>query len=94
MSEIKFVIDGKEIIANAGTTILEAATANGIEIPTLCYHEKVALYGACGMCVVEAEGMPKLLRACSAKATDGMVVHTDTPRVINARKVALELLLS
>lgn len=94
MSEIRFVIDGKEITAPSGSTILEAATANGIEIPTLCYHEKVALYGACGMCVVEAEGVPKLLRACSAKASDGMVVHTDTPRVINSRKVALELLLS
>lgn len=94
MSDIKFIIDGKEITAAQGSTILEAASANGIEIPTLCYHEKVALYGACGMCVVEAEGVPKLLRACSAKASDGMVVHTDTPRVINSRKVALELLLS
>ncbi len=94
MSTIKFTIDGKEIVAENGITILEAATKNGIEIPTLCYHESVALYGACGICTVEAEGMPKLLRACSAKASDGMVIHTDSERVKKSRKIALELLMS
>ncbi|MBE6755321.1 MAG: FAD-dependent oxidoreductase [Ruminococcaceae bacterium] len=94
MSTIKFTIDGKEIIAENGITILEAATKNGIEIPTLCYHESVALYGACGICTVEAEGIPKLLRACSAKVSDGMVIHTNSERVKKSRKIALELLMS
>ena len=94
MSTIKFTIDGKEIIAENGITILEAATKNGIEIPTLCYHESVALYGACGVCTVEAEGIPKLLRACSAKASDGMIIHTNSERVKKSRKIALELLMS
>ncbi len=94
MSTIKFTIDGKEIVAEKGVTILEAAAKNGIEIPTLCYHESVALYGACGICTVEAEGFPKLLRACSAKASDGMVIHTNSERVQKSRKIALELLMS
>ncbi len=94
MSTIKFTIDDKEIVAENGITILEAATKNGIEIPTLCYHESVALYGACGVCTVEAEGIPKLLRACSAKASDGMVIHTNSERVKKSRKIALELLMS
>ena len=91
---LHLVIDGINIEAKEGSTILEAATANGIEIPTLCYDKRVELYGACGLCVVEAEGVPKLLRACATKATEGMVINTKTPRVIRSRKVALELLLS
>ena len=78
----------------AGTTLLAAATANGLKIPNLCFDGRVELYGACGLCVVEVEGTPKLQRACSTKARDGMVVHTDTERVVRARKMALELLLS
>ena len=91
---IKYTIDGKEVIAEADDTILSSATRAGIEIPTLCYDEHVAIYGACGLCVVEVEGVPKLLRACSAKPQEGYKVHTDTPRVVRARKTALELLLS
>ncbi len=91
---IKYTIDGIEVIAEADDTILSSATRAGVEIPTLCYDEKTAIYGACGLCVVEAEGVPKLLRACSAKPADGYVVHTDSERVVRARKTALELLLS
>lgn len=91
---IKIEIDGKKLCVEEGTTLLRAATDNGIKIPDLCYDGRVELYGACGLCVVEVEGIPKLLRACSAKATDGMVVHTKTPRTVSARKTALELLLS
>ncbi len=94
MEKIKLVIDGKEIVASKGVTILSAAEDNGIEIPTLCHHESVALYGACGLCTVEVEGIPKLLRACSSKATDGMVIHTNSERVKKSRKIALELLMS
>lgn len=91
---IKVTINGKEIVAEKGKTILQIAEANSIEIPTLCYIEEIKPYGACGLCTVEVEGMPKLLRACSAVASDGMVINTDTPRVRQSRKIALELLMS
>lgn len=94
MDTIKLTVNGKEITAPLGCTILEAATQNGIYIPTLCYDEAVEVYGACGLCVVEAEGIPKLLRSCSAKASDGMVIHTESERVIKSRKIAMELLMS
>ncbi len=91
---INLTINGKQIQAPEGSTILEAARANGIYIPTLCYDEAVEVYGACGLCVVEAEGVPKLLRSCSAKVSEGMVVNTESERVVQSRKIALELLMS
>ena len=91
---ITLTIDGKKIVAEEGMTILNVASQNGIKIPNLCYDGRVELYGACGLCTVEVEGIPKLLRACSTKVSDGMVVHTQTERVKASRKVALELLLS
>lgn len=91
---ITLTIDGKEIIAEEGMSILNAATENGIKIPNLCYDGRVELYGACGLCTVEVDGIPKLLRACSTKVSEGMVVHTQTERARASRKVALELLLS
>lgn len=94
MEKIKVTINGKIVSAEKGDTILNAAMRNGIEIPNMCYDKSVKVYGACGLCVVEAEGMPKLLRACSAIAIDGMVISTDTPRVREARKIALELIMS
>lgn len=94
MDKIKVTIDGKECVAEKGQTILQIARDNSVEIPTLCYIDEVKAYGACGLCVVEAENVPKLLRACSAVASDGMVINTDTPRVRRSRKIALELLLS
>ena len=94
MEQIKITINGKEIIGNKGDTVLNIAAANGIEIPNLCYNGNLKIYGACGICVVEAEGIPKLLRACSAVATDGMVISTNSPRVKRARNIALELIMS
>lgn len=94
MDKIRLIIDGKEITAEKNSTILRCAKENGIEIPTLCYHENVALYGACGICTVEVEGIPKLLRACSQKVQEGMVIHTNSERVKKSRKIALELLMS
>ncbi|MBR2133359.1 MAG: FAD-dependent oxidoreductase [Eubacterium sp.] len=91
---INLTINGKAITAPEGSTILEAARANGIYIPTLCYDEAVEVYGACGVCVVEAEGVPKLLRSCSAKVSEGMVINTESERVIKSRKIAMELLMS
>ena len=94
MSEIKLIINGKECIGQKGQTILQVAEANGIEIPTLCHNENVKHYGACGVCVVEGKNMPKLMRSCSTLAADGMDINTESERVIQARKVAFELLMS
>ena len=94
MSEIRLSINGIACTGESGETILDVARRYGIDIPTLCHDDSVAHYGACGVCVVEAENSPKLLRACSTLAADGMSVHTETPRVIQARKIALELLMS
>ncbi len=87
-------IDGVEIQAAPGTTILQAAESVGIEIPTLCHDKRIEEYGACGICVVEAAGVPKLLRACSTKITDGMDINTKSERVIKSRKFALDMMLS
>ena len=94
MAQIKITINGKECYGEAGKTILAIAAENGIEIPNLCYNKQLKVYGACGLCVVEAEKSPKLLRACATVATDGMVVTTNSPRAVQARKIALELLMS
>ncbi|MGN1203102.1 MAG: FAD-dependent oxidoreductase [Eubacterium sp.] len=94
MEMINLTINGQKVTAPAGSTILEAAKQNGIYIPTLCYDEAVEVYGACGLCVVEAEGTPKLLRSCSAKASEGMVINTESERVVKSRKIAMELLMS
>ncbi len=91
---IQLTINGQTVTGTAGETILTIATNNGIEIPNLCFQENLKIYGACGLCLVEAENSAKLLRACATAATDGMVLHTDTPRVRQARKIALELLMS
>ena len=94
MAQIKIIVNGKECYGEAGKTILAIAAENGIEIPNLCYNKQLKVYGACGLCVVEAEKVPKLLRACATVATDGMVISTNSPRVVQARKIALELLMS
>ena len=91
---INLTINGKAVTAPEGSTILEAARANGIDIPTLCYDKAVEIYGACGLCVVEAEGIPKLLRSCSAKISEGMRINTESERVVQSRKIAMELLMS
>lgn len=92
--QIKITIDGKEIITESDKSILDIASENGINIPNMCYDPLVEAYGGCGLCTVEAEGVPKLLRACATKPSDGMVIHTDSDRVKQSRKVALELLLT
>ena len=91
---INLTINGKAVQAPEGSTILEAARLADIYIPTLCYDKAVEVYGACGLCVVEAEGIPKLLRSCSAKVSEGMVVNTESDRVVQSRKIAMELLMS
>lgn len=92
--DVKVIIDGKEIIADSSKTILEVARENGIEIPTLCYLKDVNEPASCRVCVVEVEGAKNLVTSCSCKLRDGMVVTTNSNRVIRARKTALELMLS
>ncbi len=94
MPYIRVNIDGREIKTYPGHTILEVARQNEIDIPTLCHDEKIKNYGSCGICVVEVEGNPKLVRSCSTEISDGMVIKTNTPRIIESRTTTLELLLS
>ncbi|OUO76007.1 molybdopterin oxidoreductase [Blautia sp. An249] len=94
MNKFRLNIDGKECLGIPGQTILEVAKENDIVIPTLCYDERTEIYGACGLCVVEVEGNPKLCKACATQIAPNMVVRTKTDRVIESRKTNLELLLS
>jgi NADH-quinone oxidoreductase subunit G len=91
---VKFIIDGHELEAAPGTLVVEAAKRAGIEIPTFCYYEGYSLQAACRMCLVEVEKMPKLQVACTLPVGPGMVVKTNTPQVVAARKSTLEFLLT
>ena len=87
-------INGQTVQVPAGTTILEAAEKAGIKIPTLCYLKDINKIAACRMCVVEVEGSDRLAAACDTPVEEGLVVHTNTPKVRKARRVNMELLLS
>jgi predicted molibdopterin-dependent oxidoreductase YjgC len=90
---IKLTINEREVSAEEGQTILEAARQHGITIPTLCYHKDISPVGSCRLCVVEVEKWRGLTAACTLQAGEGMVVRTETPLVFQARKTVLELLL-
>jgi len=94
MDKFRLNINGKEVTGVPGQTILEVARENDIFIPTLCYDERTRIYGSCGICMCEVEGNPKLCKACATVIAPGMVVRTNTERVIESRKTNLELLLS
>ncbi|KPJ52864.1 MAG: formate dehydrogenase [Dehalococcoidia bacterium DG_18] len=94
METITLTIDGIEVKAKSGATVLEAAQGADIYIPTLCWDADMEPYGACRLCVVEIEGMRGLPTACTTPATDGMVVRTDTPQVNKVRRTAVELLIA
>lgn len=91
---IKLKINNKEVQAEEGTTILTAAKQNNILIPHFCYMEKVHKSGSCRICVVEVEGVKNLMASCMTEIKEGMVVHSNTKRVRNVRKVLYELMLS
>jgi NADH-quinone oxidoreductase subunit G len=96
MAEVKNVtitVDGKQVTAPAGTLLIEACKAVGIEVPSFCYYPGLSLQAACRMCLVRIEKMPKLQTACTVPITDGMVVTTDSDEVRQARKSMIELLL-
>src|SRR5213078_625899 len=91
--DITFSIDGREVTAPENT-ILDAAEYGDVEIPVFCYEPKLGQpVGACRMCLVEIEGIPKLQTACSTPVKDGMVVHTQTDRVKTAQQAVVEFLL-
>ena len=94
MADVNVKINGISVTVPAGTTILDAARKVGINIPTLCYLRDVNEIGACRICLVEATGARGPVPACVAKVSEGMEVQTNTPKLVAARKVNLELLLS
>ena len=91
---INFKIDGIDAKTKKGTTILEAARQNGIDIPTLCFLKDINEVGDCRMCIVEVEGRKGFATSCIQKVEEGMVIKTHSPEVLEARKAILELILS
>jgi bidirectional [NiFe] hydrogenase diaphorase subunit len=96
MSEILLQIDGKEVKARGGMTVLEAAQSAGIFIPTLCHHEKLEPFGACRICIVEAEvrGWTKIVVSCIYPVEKNLIVRTRSEKINRIRKTILELLLA
>jgi len=90
---VTLTVDGKKITAPAGSLLIEACKSVGIEVPSFCYYPGLSLQGACRMCVVKVEKMPKLQTACTTTVTEGMIVATDSDEVRQARKAMVELLL-
>jgi len=91
---VSLTIDGKPVTVPAGTLLIEAAKQASIEVPSFCYYPGYTLQGACRMCVVSIEKMPKLQTACTTVVASGMVVNTRNPEVVNGRKAMLEFLLT
>lgn len=89
---VKLIIDSQEINVEQGATLLDAARENGMEIPTICFHEATTSNALCRICVVEVEGMRLLQPACIVQAADGMKVQTKSERVVRARRTILEML--
>ncbi len=96
MSEILLQIDGKEVKAKRGMTLLDAARSAGISIPTLCHHEKLEPFGGCRLCIVEVEerGWTKLVVSCVYPVEKNLIVRTRSEKVDRIRKMILELLLA
>ena len=93
MPDVTFTVDGKKLTAPAGTLLIEACKSAGIEVPSFCYYPNLSLQGACRMCLVKIEKMPKLQTACTTVVTEGMIVTSDNEEVRQARKSMVEMLL-
>jgi NADH-quinone oxidoreductase subunit G len=93
MADVNLTVDGKKITAPAGTLLIEACKTVGIEVPSFCYYPNLSLQGACRMCLVKVEKMPKLQTACTTVVGEGMIVTTDSDEIKQARKSMLEMLL-
>ncbi|TES84767.1 2Fe-2S iron-sulfur cluster binding domain-containing protein, partial [Candidatus Aerophobetes bacterium] len=94
MSDVSLSIDGRRVSVQKGTNILGAAKSIGVNIPHLCFEERLSPISACRLCLVEVEGMETLAAACSHPVAEGMIVKTNSARVKEARRVVLELILS
>ena len=94
MGLVQLTLNGKQIKADENKTILQVARENGIEIPTLCYDTRLEPFGSCRLCLVKVEGAKTFIPSCSTKVTEGMVVETDSPEIIEARHMSLALLIS
>ncbi|HLI62374.1 MAG TPA: NADH-quinone oxidoreductase subunit NuoG [Terriglobales bacterium] len=94
MADVTLTVDGKKLTVPAGTLLIEACKTKGIEIPSFCYYPNLSLQGACRMCLVEIEKMPKLQTACTTVVTEGMVVTTESDKIKQARKAMLEFVLA
>ena len=92
--KISLNINGKEVKARTGMTILDAAKKEGIYIPTLCDHPMLKPAGSCRLCIVEVDGMRGYPTSCTTPVVDGMVVHTETRKLRSIRRSVLELTLS
>ena len=94
MENNTFTLNGATVSFKPGQTILEAAEENGVRIPTLCHLKGTTPTGACRICIVEVEGARTLVPSCATPVSSGMVVQTESPRVVEARRVILDLMLS
>jgi len=94
MKDVVITINGSKLSGREGMTILEVARENGIDIPTLCYSPELIPIGACRICVVEVEGSRTLVGSCHTPITQEMVIYTHSPKVLEARKAMVELLLA
>jgi NADH-quinone oxidoreductase subunit G len=93
MADVNITVDGKKVTAPAGTLLIEACKSVGIEVPSFCYYPNLSLQGACRMCLVKVEKMPKLQTACTTVISEGMVATTESDEIRQARKSMVELLL-
>ena len=93
MADVNLTVDGKKVTAPAGTLLIEACKSVGIEVPSFCYYPNLSLQGACRMCLVKIEKMPKLQTACTTLISEGMAVTTESEEIKQARKSMLEMLL-
>ena len=92
METVTLTIDGQQVTADKGKTVLQAAIENGIKIPYYCYHPGLGIDGSCRVCIVKIEKMPKLQTSCSTPVAEGMVVSTQAPDVVEARASVLDQL--
>jgi NADH-quinone oxidoreductase subunit G len=93
MADVNLTVDGKKVTTPAGTLLIEACKTVGIEVPSFCYYPNLSLQGACRMCLVKIEKMPKLQTACTTVVGEGMIVITDSEEIKQARKSMVEMLL-
>ena len=93
MADVTLTVDGKKVTAPAGTLLIEACKTVGIEVPSFCYYPNLSLCGACRMCLVKIEKMPKLQTACTTVVSEGMIVTSDSEEIKQARKSTVEILL-